>query len=75
MKLKIGHLNTTYGTIEDTPDGLKYSGDEQKLRDLVTAVVSPEKPENAPGGLPGFMHWFARQVNNGYLWSETVTGE
>jgi hypothetical protein len=72
MKLRIGHKHETFGTVEDTPDGLRYAGDTATLRKLVHDITAPEKPENAPGGLAGFMPWLARQTNNGYLWSESA---
>jgi hypothetical protein len=32
MKVRIGYGETVYGTIEDTPEGLRHKGDVEQLR-------------------------------------------
>lgn len=68
-KIRVGYENEDYGTIEVTPDGLKFEGNVEKLRGLVDMVTRPEIPEHHPQGLTGWMAWFARQMNNGYYWT------
>lgn len=68
-KIRVGYEHEDYGTITATADGLIYEGDTTMLKHLVDMVVRPEKPENHPQGLTGFLAWFARQMNNGYYWT------
>jgi hypothetical protein len=87
MILRFGYRDETYGTIEATPDGLKYDGDEAKLRRLVAIVRHDDDeppgalqppaptPEDFPGGPVAFLRWMARQTNNGYLWNEVAGPE
>lgn len=80
MKLRIGNrqlrdgqvVETTTGTIEDTPQGLRYSGNVASLKRLVAGIAGGERPEDAPGGLPGFMAFVQRQTNNSGMWCEVV---
>lgn len=87
MRVRFGYKGETYGTIEATPTGLTYDGDEAKLRRLVAIVRGDDDrpagmpgephptPEDFPGGPVAFLRWMARQTNNGYLWNEVVGPE
>jgi hypothetical protein len=69
MKVRIGYQGTEYGTVEDTPDGLKFDGNAKRLRAVVEDLRRKgQSDEDLLADIP-------RQLNNGYWWSQDTARE
>lgn len=77
MKVRIGYRRREggewregdYGTVEETPTGLRLDGDVARLGRIVDEMRLPGMSDAALlRSLPG-------RLNNGYIWAREVTEE
>jgi hypothetical protein len=67
VKVRIGSMGDFFGTIESTPSGLKFDGDQARIQEFVDLITMGGDPKDAPGGYDGFLRYLASpSVNNGY---------
>ena len=68
-KVKVDALGVYRGTIEATPDGLRYEGpDIAEMQSIVEAITGSTDPKDMPGGMEGMLGYMCGPgVCNGYI--------